>query len=540
MAQSPFHVPYGANPYSLPIKTQTNATTQTFPTLHRAPSPGTHMESAPSESLGNGPYNPFQSTLAIDSPNQGFMGPFNGAPPSMPHTVHQLPYAGHSAASSHHQAHLEPLYGHHYAHNVSPVPQNPDLFYPTITGPPSSSSAPSAPPSGDYTLRQHRAKAKYPLVDPTAKYSLIAGFPLKPWSYGNFNAELWLKTFHSYASQVKKRFDLPSQCCRTMRIHVMSDTVEACARGSIPGPGGSQFANLLDGTLTSPSIQMSDEILKSQAKLMKPHRYPKIENQLMVVNGDSLDVGLICASFGLKTCVLSLGNATRRGGGWQSGAAAQEESLFRRTNLYRILCDPREVMAVEAKIVGENFHSQSWLESNTFGPLEQADTIYTADAVVFRESEFRGYAYMEEPAKIDILTACALQRHHATPLSPNEKSQTLKTIRNILGRAILEGCDAIVLGALGCGAFHNPPAEIAELFHHALFDNGYLGMLRFVAFAIIEDQNSANGNLKPFCRQFDSYASKRTLHSLSTLSSTLETSLKDHPVHRAHQSESGT
>ena len=41
-------------------------------------------------------------------------------------------------------------------------------------------------------------------------------------------------------------------------------------------------------------------------------------------------------------------------------------------------------------------------------------------------------------------------------------------IRTIFRIGLLHGHDALVLGAFGCGAFHNPPAEVARLFHEVM------------------------------------------------------------------------
>ncbi len=66
---------------------------------------------------------------------------------------------------------------------------------------------------------------------------------------------------------------------------------------------------------------------------------------------------------------------------------------------------------------------------------------------------------------------------------------------------ICSGFDGIVLSAFGCGAFRNPPDHIARLFKSVCDE--FTGCFRVIAFAILEDHNSARnaeGNVLPFER----------------------------------------
>lgn len=252
------------------------------------------------------------------------------------------------------------------------APSSSDYSQPHQTpkiGPPPTSVGP--PPSHSHApaTSRHPKPKRYPEIDPQARYSLDTFSPAKPWEFEDFNASKWSKTFKNYSSQMKTRFDIPSMCCKVMRIHVMLDTVTACTRGYYPGAGGAIFTRLLEETLAESSIAMNGEEVKENACHMKPPVYAHPEEHVFVVNGDALDVGLEALKANLKTCVLSLGNATVRGGGWKSGAGAQEESLFRRTNLYRRLCDPAEVRDLEAILVDPNLNVQQWTHSRAYLPI---------------------------------------------------------------------------------------------------------------------------------------------------------------------------
>lgn len=80
-------------------------------------------------------------------------------------------------------------------------------------------------------------------------------------------------------------------------------------------------------------------------------------------------------------------------------------------------------------------------------------------------------------------------------------------IRTILRIALDNNHTKLVLGALGCGAFKNPPSHVAKLFKEVLEESEFTGAFEEICFAILDDGNSGrdhnpNGNLKPFADVF--------------------------------------
>ncbi|CAF4470924.1 unnamed protein product, partial [Adineta steineri] len=78
---------------------------------------------------------------------------------------------------------------------------------------------------------------------------------------------------------------------------------------------------------------------------------------------------------------------------------------------------------------------------------------------------------------------------------------TRKKIENIFAIAYQHKHDCLVLSALGCGAFRNPPKHIATIFKSVI--DQYAGFFKSVYFAIIDDHNTGqdfnpNGNYEPF------------------------------------------
>lgn len=50
--------------------------------------------------------------------------------------------------------------------------------------------------------------------------------------------------------------------------------------------------------------------------------------------------------------------------------------------------------------------------------------------------------------------------------------------------------DSLVLGALGCGAFRNPPSHISHLFHEVMEEKEFKNKYRLLLFAILDDHNA--------------------------------------------------
>ena len=84
---------------------------------------------------------------------------------------------------------------------------------------------------------------------------------------------------------------------------------------------------------------------------------------------------------------------------------------------------------------------------------------------------------------------------------------TLEKMRTIFRIGMVKGHDSLVLSAFGCGAFANPPAHIAQLFHQVSEEDEFKNVFRMIDFAILDGyrtglKHNPEGNLKPFQREF--------------------------------------
>lgn len=219
--------------------------------------------------------------------------------------------------------------------------------------------------------------------------------------------------------------------------------------------------------------EMFDEfVCKREIKFEKT----KIE----VIPGDCLEVAIeLSEKYGEMPVVLNMANAFKPGGGYRDGSGAQEENLFRRSNLFMCL--------------DEN------PEKSVKYPIPEFGCIYTPNAVVFRGSEAKGYPYLSKPEYISFI-ASAAYRHPPLKedrLDDKDEKGTKRKIVTILNVAYEKGHSIVVLSALGCGAFRNPPHHIAEIFKQVLAE--FDGCFKLVVFAIFDDHNvGKHSNLGAF------------------------------------------
>ena len=88
-----------------------------------------------------------------------------------------------------------------------------------------------------------------------------------------------------------------------------------------------------------------------------------------------------------------------------------------------------------------------------------------------------------------------------------EADITLDKMRTIFRIGLLQGHDSLVLSAMGCGAFANPPTHIAKLFHQVIEEDELKDKFRLIDFAILDGyrtglRHNPEGNLAPFQREF--------------------------------------
>jgi len=203
------------------------------------------------------------------------------------------------------------------------------------------------------------------------------------------------------------------------------------------------------------------------------------ETRLCIARMDTASAARAMADLGEPAACLNFANQNHVGGGYLSGARAQEEDLCR-------LMQPlyTQLQKLKYPFKDDQAHFTRTFLCRTSGSYEFFDG---------------------PPLAVDIITAAMPNLHGGFSFSQRMQAKSHKWTENVLlrMRAVLhaareQGTETLVLGAFGCGAFGNPPDAVACLFRHCLASDEFRGCFRTVAFAILEPKSSDAGNFAAF------------------------------------------
>lgn len=340
----------------------------------------------------------------------------------------------------------------------------------------------------------------------------------KPCEIVTWDAEKdFLEKYRVFMKKAKSGDSLAYYQVKELRAKEFRNTVEIVNQGHYVTENGTDYIFPDDSTMMRNTVFYEQEIRFPYGTLGNDPTIVEVQNI------DCLYAGGQLKEQGYNPAILNMASRRNPGGGVTTGAGAQEETLFRRTNLFRSLYQ----FAPYAEQYGiKRSHHQYPLERNYGG-------VYTPNAIYFRENEQKGYALLEKPVCLSFITVAGMNRpdlttggmianHHVEPIK--------KKIRTIFRIGLLHGHDSLVLGALGCGAFRNPPRHIARLFHEVMDEPEFKNIYRKIVFAILDDHNANHkhnpvGNFRPFAEEFDYTGNKESL-SIDTVRVLSENDLK--------------
>ena len=232
---------------------------------------------------------------------------------------------------------------------------------------------------------------------------------------------------------------------------------------------------------------------------------PQFHTEVQVINQDCILATRDLVEQGYNPALLNMASLYHPGGGVLTGSSAQEEDLCRRSNLAISLYQfslPGGRYGDLADMVRVKRRAERYPMDNTYGG------IYSPDITFFRANIDEGYALLDEPFRAAVISVASLNynpKHGHSQLDngniPEADKPVLKEkIRTILRIGALKNHDSLVLGALGCGAFCTPPAQMARLFHQVMDEQEFQGRFKKIVFAIIDSPSS--NNFKPFLKEF--------------------------------------
>ncbi|KAK4172142.1 hypothetical protein QBC36DRAFT_338586 [Triangularia setosa] len=246
-----------------------------------------------------------------------------------------------------------------------------------------------------------------------------------------------------------------------------------------------------------------------------PH-FPK-RATIRVINSDTLDAAIseIAALSNEDNsnehpfpAVVSFANDTRPGGGWLNGAMAQEEAICYRSSLSLSLQEKHYP-------ISPNHYT--------------AAALYSPYVLIVRETEQAGHKLLPfkviqaDPKVVSVLSVAAIYSPEVSTIrydahkpgepdklvvftKDHDRDMTKKKMRVVLRTAAAYRHRRIVLGALGCGVFKNPPEDVAHCWLEVLREKEFGGAgnwWRAVTFAVYEPKPQYEGNLDIFYRVLD-------------------------------------
>lgn len=223
---------------------------------------------------------------------------------------------------------------------------------------------------------------------------------------------------------------------------------------------------------------------------------PKLEGAVSFQALSTQDAAREAAERGKHVAVLSFANPVESGGGILRGAPAQEESLCRCSDLYFSLISEaaKPYYRENVAIWSQNPDRSTFLGTDM--------VIVSPDVTMYKTDE---QTYLRQTFRVDVLTCAApLFGNPKFALQDGDLQHLLeRRIRNILETAMQTSAQTLILGAFGCGAFHNPPETVARAFRNVLLQERYRYAFDEVIFAVRPGKDDTN--TRAFSKYFSSF-----------------------------------
>ncbi len=257
---------------------------------------------------------------------------------------------------------------------------------------------------------------------------------------------------------------------------IARETVNALEQGWYIAPDSStvDLTAFLSTCLSGTQFYNPDDLVHLRQQVLAQSRR-KQTTTFSVVNETTLQgcARLAASQQYERIGVLNFASARNPGGGFLGGAQAQEESLARSSALYFSLRQCPEYYA---------FHRAQ----NTC--LYSDRMIYSPVCPVFRDDAGQ---WLAQPFVVDIVTSPAPNAGAVLRNEPTNRQHIVPVLteraNKVLALAASRQCDALVLGAWGCGVFSNDPSAVASIFYDYLRPLGlYAQCFRHVLFSVYD------------------------------------------------------
>ncbi len=219
-----------------------------------------------------------------------------------------------------------------------------------------------------------------------------------------------------------------------------------------------------------PSVKFDSAILDLDVSNLN---LTDLDETVEIENIDTISATLKALEEGYKPLVLNMANHLQPGGGFLSGAEAQEEHIFRCTNYFRTLTEG-------------------------LYPIKSNEVILSPVVHILKDEQYND---LPEPKSAAFLAVAAIQKPNLNrngDFCQRDYHITKEKIKMIYQIGVIGKYDCLILGALGCGAFYNPPTAIAHIFCDITSE--YAQRFKKIVFAV--KCSSTNKNCDIFQRTF--------------------------------------
>lgn len=283
-----------------------------------------------------------------------------------------------------------------------------------------------------------------------------------------------------------------------LRIEIFNSTLAVLRQGWYLAPDKHR--------VLLPAVQ---EVMDAATMYSEPFKVPgagpaPVATEVRVEDKDCVLAAMELIDAGYNPAMLNLADLHVPGGLVEYGSGAQEENLCRRSNLILSLYQFSRSRVRQYPDLGLVNRGDQYPMDERFGG------VYSGIVTFFRGPETTGSQLEEKTYNIPVISVAALSGPRIGMdgmMYPEEAGITLDKMRTIFRIGLAHGHDSLVLSAMGCGAFRNPPAHIAKLFHQVIVEDEFKGRYRLIDFAILDGyktglRHNPEGNLLPFQREF--------------------------------------
>lgn len=238
------------------------------------------------------------------------------------------------------------------------------------------------------------------------------------------------------------------------RIEWAKETVSICEAGFYISPCGKRLE-----LKTQIEAAVNETVLYSPENLLKLTRdRPTSQTVFDVQNETTCNALARLAEVGGHVGCLNFASARNPGGGFLTGAQAQEEALTRCSALYPCL-----LKAPQYYQRNRAHRSAIYLDLLIYSPLVP---FFRNDAGVL----------LERPFLASVITAPAPNAGAVLQNEPESIAAVEPALRRraelVLTVAYAQRIDSLVLGAWGCGVFRNDPIKVTKIFAELLMPPG--------------------------------------------------------------------